>query len=57
MLGATPFLLMILLVTPGEDIPDDFDELLCVGLGLGGGLITLGLSMAALGSLLRRQGP
>jgi hypothetical protein len=57
MLGATPFLLMVLLVTPGEDIPDDFEELLCVGLGLGGGLIAVGLSLAALGTFLRRQGP
>jgi hypothetical protein len=48
---------MVLLVTPGEDVPDDFDDLLYVGLELGGVLVVGGLLLTAFGSLSRRRAP
>jgi hypothetical protein len=48
--GSTPFLLMGVL-TPGDDVPDNFYDLLRVGLGLGGVLAACGLLVAALGAI------
>jgi hypothetical protein len=48
--GSALFSLMVLL-TPGDEAPDNFDELLRVGLGLGGVLVACGLLVAAVGAI------
>jgi hypothetical protein len=51
--GSAPYLLMVLL-TPGDEAPDDFDGLMRVGLALGGALGAGGLLAAALGAVFPR---
>jgi hypothetical protein len=53
LLSSTPFLLVVLL-TEGDEVPDDFDILMRGGLGLGGVLAACGSLAAALGAAFRR---